>query len=75
MLLMAQITATSACPLLLLCRCWCLLLLQEPWLQQLGVSADAEGLQQHGSHDCRVQLFSQLPSVSAAPPGAASTKA
>uniref|UniRef100_A0A383W2E8 Phosphatidate cytidylyltransferase, mitochondrial n=1 Tax=Tetradesmus obliquus TaxID=3088 RepID=A0A383W2E8_TETOB len=38
-------------------------LLQEPTFQQLGVAADAEGLQQQDSHDYMVQLFSQLPSV------------
>lgn len=38
-------------------------LLQEPSFQQLGVSADAEGLQQQDCRDYRVQLFSQLPSV------------
>jgi hypothetical protein len=40
--------------------------LQEPLFQQLGVAADAEGLQQEDSRDYRVQLFSQLPSVSMA---------
>ncbi|KAF6265196.1 mitochondrial translocator assembly and maintenance protein 41-like protein precursor [Scenedesmus sp. NREL 46B-D3] len=38
-------------------------LLQERLFQQLGVSADAEGLEQQDSLDHRVQLFSQLPSV------------
>jgi hypothetical protein len=69
--------ATSVAAALPMRRCWCcsLLLLQEPSFQQLGVSADAEGLQQHDSRDYRVQLFSQLPSVSAASSGAAITAA